>query len=180
RVHAVRVALEGERPVLQVRHHPPADARVVVDHVGLGEPGRGVEHLVQVGQLELPALEFDQWHRGAESYRARRRRRSRAAAFGLVTCLAPSCCSRLLRSASIRSTTLACFSAGAKRISLPLDLSSISASTFSRYSSWYFPGWNFTLNESISWRAMDSSRSAARGAFSGSPSTSSPETISSA
>jgi hypothetical protein len=59
RLDAVRVALERERPPLQMRQHVRRDARVVVDHVALGEPGGGIEDLVEVGEGQRPALDVD-------------------------------------------------------------------------------------------------------------------------
>jgi hypothetical protein len=56
---AVGIALEGERAVAQVRQHRGRDAGVVVDHLTLGEPHRGIHHLVQVRQREPPALDVD-------------------------------------------------------------------------------------------------------------------------
>ena len=49
-VHTVRVALEGDRPVAQMWQQDVGDAGVVVDDLALGEPGLGIEHLVEVGQ----------------------------------------------------------------------------------------------------------------------------------
>src|SRR5262249_30285267 len=35
------------------------DAHVKIDHFGFAEAGRGIKHLVEVGELEVPALERD-------------------------------------------------------------------------------------------------------------------------
>ena len=56
-VDAVRVADPRQRPVTQVAEHGRRDARVVVDHVPLGEARRGIHDLVEVGELELAALD---------------------------------------------------------------------------------------------------------------------------
>ena len=53
------IALQRERPVAQVREQHRRDARVVVDHLALGEPGLGVEHLVEVGELEPLPVDLD-------------------------------------------------------------------------------------------------------------------------
>jgi hypothetical protein len=47
---AVGVALERQRPVAQVRQHVRRDARVVVDHLPLGEADGGEHDLVEVAQ----------------------------------------------------------------------------------------------------------------------------------
>ncbi len=54
-VHAVRVALQRQRAVAQMRQQHRRDARVVVDHLALGEAHGGVEHLVQVREPEASA-----------------------------------------------------------------------------------------------------------------------------
>jgi hypothetical protein len=58
-LHAVRIALERERAVAQVRQHGRRDARVVVDHLPLGEAHPGVHDLVEVRQREPAALDLD-------------------------------------------------------------------------------------------------------------------------
>ena len=60
-VDPVRVALEGERVVPEVRQQHRRDARVVVDHLALGEADLGIEHLVEVRKSEgLPVyLDLD-------------------------------------------------------------------------------------------------------------------------
>ena len=55
----VGVALQRGRAAAQVRDHRVGDPRVVVDHLGLGEPGLRVEDLVEVGQLELAPADRD-------------------------------------------------------------------------------------------------------------------------
>ena len=49
---AVRIALQGQRPVAEVGEDRVGDPRVVVDHLALGEAALGPQHLVEVGQLE--------------------------------------------------------------------------------------------------------------------------------
>ena len=50
---------QGRRPPGQVREHHRCDPAVVVDDVGFAEPGGGVEHLVEVGERQLAALDLD-------------------------------------------------------------------------------------------------------------------------
>jgi hypothetical protein len=58
-VDALRVALERQRPAGDVRQQHRRDPLVVVEHLGLGEPGGRVQHLAQVGQRQRPALHAD-------------------------------------------------------------------------------------------------------------------------
>src|SRR5437588_3562703 len=58
-VDAVGPAHQGHRPIGEVRHHDGADPRVVVDDLGLREPGLGVEDLVEVRQPQPPALDLN-------------------------------------------------------------------------------------------------------------------------
>ena len=51
-VDAVGEAPQRDAAVAEVRQHRRRDADVVVDDLALGEPGLGVEHLVEVRQLE--------------------------------------------------------------------------------------------------------------------------------
>lgn len=46
---AAREAVEGQRPVFQVREEERRDPEIVLDHVPLGEPGRRVQHPVGGG-----------------------------------------------------------------------------------------------------------------------------------
>ena len=55
---AVRVALERQRAAAQVRQQHGGDARVVVDHLALGEADVRVQDLVEVGQRQPPALDL--------------------------------------------------------------------------------------------------------------------------
>src|SRR5215510_3807855 len=57
----VRVALEGEGAIVEVGQQGGRDARVVVDHLALGEADPGIEHLVQVGQPQgaFPDADLD-------------------------------------------------------------------------------------------------------------------------
>jgi hypothetical protein len=43
----------------QVRQHHGSDARVVVDHLGLGGAGGGIEHLVEVAQTQATPADVD-------------------------------------------------------------------------------------------------------------------------
>ena len=58
-VHAVGITLQGERTPLQMRNQHRPDAGVVVNDLPLGEAGCGIQDLVQIGQLQLPALNFN-------------------------------------------------------------------------------------------------------------------------
>ena len=58
-VYTVGIALQGERPSGRCGTSDRRNARVVVDDLSLGEAGRGIENFIQVGQLQLPALNFD-------------------------------------------------------------------------------------------------------------------------
>ena len=53
------IALHGERTSREVRHQHRRDADVVVHHLPFGETGGGIEDLVQIRELELAALHFD-------------------------------------------------------------------------------------------------------------------------
>ena len=63
RVDAVRVALAGQRPAVQVGEQERRDAGVVVEHLPLAEARLGVEHLVEVGQHEPAAVDVDRHFR---------------------------------------------------------------------------------------------------------------------
>ena len=56
---AVRVALERERPVLQVRHDRRADLGVVLGEVFLRNAVSGKEHLVRAGQTHVPPADLE-------------------------------------------------------------------------------------------------------------------------
>ena len=58
-VDAVRVALERQVPVAQVRQQHRRDPHVVLDHLALGEPGGRVEDLVEVRERERAPLHLD-------------------------------------------------------------------------------------------------------------------------
>jgi hypothetical protein len=58
-VDAVRIALERQVAAAQVRQQDGRDPRVVLDHLTLGETGRGIEDLVQVREREPAALDLD-------------------------------------------------------------------------------------------------------------------------
>jgi hypothetical protein len=56
---AVRVALERQRAVVQVRQDGRRDARVVVDQLPLGEAGLGIEDLVEVRERQAAVADLD-------------------------------------------------------------------------------------------------------------------------
>jgi hypothetical protein len=58
-VDAVRVALDRQRPSGEVGEQHRGDPGVVVDHLALGEPVLGVEHLAQVRQGQFAAVDID-------------------------------------------------------------------------------------------------------------------------
>src|SRR5205814_4213311 len=45
--------------VAEMRQQRRRDARVVVDHLALGEPGLGIQDLLEVRELELPPADLD-------------------------------------------------------------------------------------------------------------------------
>src|SRR3954471_11194539 len=55
----VGIALERQRPPAQVRQQDRRDARVVVDHLPLGEPRLGIEDLVEVREGQPPPVDVD-------------------------------------------------------------------------------------------------------------------------
>ncbi len=61
-LHAVRIALERQRPVAQVPQQHRRDLRVVVDQLGLREAGVRVEHLLEVRQPQRAPVELDLLH----------------------------------------------------------------------------------------------------------------------
>ena len=71
-VDALGVALEGQRAAGDVRQQDTRHPLVVVEHLGLGEPGLRVQDLGQVGQGQRPAVDVD----GNFSLRAHGRRPS--------------------------------------------------------------------------------------------------------
>ena len=58
-VHAVRIALHGERTISQVRQKYRGDAHEIVDDLPLGKSGFRIQHLVQVRKAELLSLDID-------------------------------------------------------------------------------------------------------------------------
>ena len=56
-IHAVRVALHGERTIFQMREQDRRDPDVVIDELSLGEPGLRVQHLVQIRDRQFAALD---------------------------------------------------------------------------------------------------------------------------
>jgi hypothetical protein len=61
-VDAVGPAPQSEGAARQVGHHHRRDAVVVVDHLGLGEAGLGVQHLVEVAEGDPAAVDVDGRH----------------------------------------------------------------------------------------------------------------------
>ncbi len=57
--HSVHPPLAGRDPVADVGDHHLRHRVVVADDVGLGGSRLGIQHLVEVGQLESVAVEFD-------------------------------------------------------------------------------------------------------------------------
>src|SRR5438477_13198608 len=64
-VYAVRISLAGQGAALEMWQDRGRDPHVIVNHVLLREAGGWIENLLQVGQLQFPALYFDDrrvWH----------------------------------------------------------------------------------------------------------------------
>jgi hypothetical protein len=57
-VDALGIALEGQRAVGDVRQQQRRHPLVVVEHLGLGEPGLRVQHFGQVGQGQRPPVDL--------------------------------------------------------------------------------------------------------------------------
>src|SRR5438477_5737970 len=55
-IHAVGIALHGERPVFQMREEKRRDADVVIDHLAFGESGFRVKDFVQIRNRQLLAF----------------------------------------------------------------------------------------------------------------------------
>src|SRR5205085_1127399 len=131
RFGAVGVALQREGPVAQVRQERGRDAGVVVDDRALGEPV-GIQHLVEVAELELAALDRDRdvGHAVLSPF---------FPAFSPFSPFSPLSlwmADRLASSAAMRSTTRVGSSAvGAAAMVWPAAFCSMSSSTRSRYSS---------------------------------------------
>ena len=58
-VHAVGQPHHRERAVVEVGEQRRGHPGVVIDHLAFGEAGRGVQHLVEVGQPELASADLD-------------------------------------------------------------------------------------------------------------------------
>src|SRR5208283_493565 len=58
-IHAIGIALHGERPAVQVRQQHGSNAHEIVDDLSLGEPGLGIEHLIEVRHLQVLALDVN-------------------------------------------------------------------------------------------------------------------------
>ena len=56
---AIRVTLHGERSIANMREQDRSDVHVVVDEFALGEPGIGIQDLVQIRQAERAPLDLD-------------------------------------------------------------------------------------------------------------------------
>src|SRR6266849_1288939 len=115
---------------------------VIIDHLRLGEAGGGVEDFFQVGKFKVFSLYFhlDLGHAffflsGLSFF---------AAVLSLVA-------ARLASRASIKLIIFAVsLGFGCPTTSCPLALRSISSSTRSRYSSWYFSGSKSVVSVAIS------------------------------
>src|SRR5581483_8535284 len=143
RLHAVGEPDQRDRPALEVGEDHVGDARVVVDRGALGEPGRGPEHLVQVGELEAAAVYRDFAPLFARDRRApvvvlRPLRAALARGFRApARARSPLTAARLSSSTAMRSGALVGLGSSetASTTSSPRALRSISASSSSRYSS---------------------------------------------
>jgi hypothetical protein len=56
---AVRKALKGERPALDLPQHDRRHPPVVVDHIALGQPGLGKKDLAGVRELDPPPVDLE-------------------------------------------------------------------------------------------------------------------------
>ena len=66
-VHPFGLALHGEWTSGEMRNQHGRDAHVIINHLALGKAGRGIEDLLQVRELQLAALDFDDgWCRHRE------------------------------------------------------------------------------------------------------------------
>src|SRR5438270_6604374 len=55
-LHAVRVSLQRDGAVFQMRQYEAGDADIVVDHFSLRSPGYRKQNLVEPGEFDLPPL----------------------------------------------------------------------------------------------------------------------------
>src|SRR5947207_2706304 len=170
RLDAVRIALQRQRALLKVREDDVGQPGVVVDHLTLREPGRGPQHLVEVGELEPAAVDFYlaalallrdldlPWELLArepdfepDPDLARERRFWPPSPSAPAPRGSPLTAARLSSSAAIRSGALVGFGSSdtASTTSSPRALRSITSSSSLRYSSRYFPGSNSLDSESI-------------------------------
>ena len=67
-VDPFREAAQGHRAAAQVGDHRRRHLGVVVDHLALGEAGLRVEHLVEVGELQLTPVDLDLRGSSATAY----------------------------------------------------------------------------------------------------------------
>src|SRR5579871_6997116 len=58
-IHSVGIALASERPSCQMRQERGSNPGVIIDDIFLRESGRRVQDLLQIRQLQMPALDFD-------------------------------------------------------------------------------------------------------------------------
>jgi hypothetical protein len=58
-VHAVGQPHHREWSVLEMGEERRGHSGVVIDHLAFGEAGRGVQHLLEVGQPELASIDLD-------------------------------------------------------------------------------------------------------------------------
>ena len=58
-IYAIRIALQRQGPIAQMRDEGGRRARVVGDQIALGEPDLRKEDLVPVGDLQRPAVDGD-------------------------------------------------------------------------------------------------------------------------
>ncbi len=58
-VHAIGIAFQRQRASCKMGDEDGRDAGVVVNHLSLGKSGRGIQDLIQIRQLQLPALNFN-------------------------------------------------------------------------------------------------------------------------
>src|SRR5207248_11070675 len=69
-IDAIGITLQRERLVLEVRHEHRRDARVIVDDLPFSESSGWIENLVEVRQLQLSPVNFDdlvgRWHEKIE------------------------------------------------------------------------------------------------------------------
>src|SRR6202451_1266372 len=76
-VHALGIPLQGKRTSRKMGQQNRRDPRIIVDDLSLGEPGRGIQDFIQVGQTQVLAFDLDDfWFAHADSFRSGRAARS--------------------------------------------------------------------------------------------------------